>query len=80
MLGLGLELVPVLQTPSIKTFMNNQSKNKLKATHIDCKIPAHDMIDVCNFDLKVTLLALGRQLADLLYQLKDDCSHISCFS
>ena len=60
--------------------MNNQSKNKLKATHIDCKIPAHDMIDVCNFDLKVTLLALGRQLADLLYQLKDDCSHISCFS
>lgn len=60
--------------------MNNQSKNKLKATHIDCKIPAHDMIDVCNFDLKVTLLPLGRQLADLLYQLKDDCSHISCFS
>ena len=60
--------------------MNNRSKNKHKATRIDCNIPEHEGIDVCNVDLKVTLLALGSQLADLLYQLKDDCTHISCFS
>ena len=31
--------------------MNNQSKNKHKATRIDCNIPEDDVIDVCNVDL-----------------------------